>query len=291
MDGAVVAQAFLNGGGDQGRILLQFSQLVGVSQQRQQAVADQAGGGLVAGLQQKGADAEQLGLAEPVPPGLDRDQIADQIGPRVPPALVEQPAQVMGQLQDASVGAPGDGGVVAAHPFHEDGQVVGPALEPVPVLGGHPQQLGNRDGWQRVGEFRDDVQTSFGPDRLQKILGDGLNSGPQALQSSRREGPVDQGAQAGVVGGVVVLHPGGEEPSQRLHFRLNLPRQLSQQQAEPLRREARVVLQGKPDIVVAGQNPTVGPIAPVDRVFRTQLMVEGVGVGQPAPAEQSIFVQ
>ena len=83
----------------------------------------------------------------------------------------------------------------------------------------------------------------------------------------------------------------GEEPSQGLDFRLNFPRQLSQQQAEPLRREARVVLQGKPDIVVAGQDPTVGLLAPVDRVFRAQLVVEGVGVGQPAPAEQSIFVQ
>ena len=78
---------------------------------------------------------------------------------------------------------------------------------------------------------------------------------------------------------------------QGLHFRLNFPGKLGQQQAEPLGREAGVVLQGEADIVVAGQDPTVGPLTPVDRVFRTQLVVEGVGVGQPAVAEQHIFVQ
>ena len=207
------------------------------------------------------------------------------------PALVEQPGQVVGQLQDALVGAPGDGGIVGAHPFHEDGQVVGPTLEPVPVLGGHAQQLGNHDGRQRVGEFGDHVQASPGSDRLEQLLGDGLDPWPQALDGSRREGPVHQGAQAGVVGGIVVLHPGGEEPPQGLHFRLNLLGELGQQQAEPLRCEARVVLQGEADIVVAGQDPTVGLLTPVDRVFRTQLVVEGVGVGQPAPAEQPVFVQ
>ena len=53
LDGAVVAQAFLDGGGDQGRVLLQFPQLFGMSQQGQQAVADQAGGGFVTASKRK----------------------------------------------------------------------------------------------------------------------------------------------------------------------------------------------------------------------------------------------
>ena len=199
----------------------------------------------------------------------------------VSPALVEQSAQVIGQLQDAAVGAPGYGGEVGAHPFHEDGQVVRPSLEPVPVLRGHAQQLGNHDGRQRVGEFGNHVQASPGSDRLEQFLGDGLDPGPQTLDGSRREGPVHQGAQAGVVGGIVVLHPGREEPPQGFHFRLNLLGELGQQQAEPLSREARVVLQGEADVVVAGQDPTVGLLAPMDRVFRTQLVGRG-GRGRPA---------
>ena len=61
---ALEAQQFLHRAAQQFGLLLQALQLVGVAQQRVQAVADQVGGGLVAGVEQEDAVVQQLVLAE-----------------------------------------------------------------------------------------------------------------------------------------------------------------------------------------------------------------------------------
>ena len=53
LHGAIVPQELLDGRGNQGGVVPKPSQLVGMSEQRDEAVAQQVGGGLVAGGQQE----------------------------------------------------------------------------------------------------------------------------------------------------------------------------------------------------------------------------------------------
>ena len=79
LHGPVVTQQFVDGSIVERRIVAPSHELVGVAQQRQDAVADQVDGGLVAGDVQQHDERDQLGGGEPVAGLLDRQQRRQQI--------------------------------------------------------------------------------------------------------------------------------------------------------------------------------------------------------------------
>ena len=74
-------------------------ELIGVAQQREQAVADEVHRRLVAGDEQQDDRRQQLVGAEAVARLLGRDQRADEVGPGRPPALLEERHEVGGEGQ------------------------------------------------------------------------------------------------------------------------------------------------------------------------------------------------
>lgn len=76
LDRPVVAEELLDSVGNQRRLLEQQTELVGVAQQSQQAVADQVRGRLMTGRQEQIGIRDQLRLAEPIAVNLGLDQQA-----------------------------------------------------------------------------------------------------------------------------------------------------------------------------------------------------------------------
>ena len=77
---ALEAQQFLDRAVDQRRLALQALELAALREQRVHAVADQVGGGLVAGVEQEDAVVQQLGLAEALAVVLALDQPRQHVG-------------------------------------------------------------------------------------------------------------------------------------------------------------------------------------------------------------------
>src|SRR5205823_13290729 len=122
----------------------------GRSQQYQQPVANQVGGGLLPAHHGDDDVGDDLLLGQPVPILLGGQKRVDEAiaGVRALPA--NGGTEVGGHLVHAAQHARGAVRVVLKVPEHF-GEVLRPRFELVAVSGGHAQQLGGDDGRQGVG--------------------------------------------------------------------------------------------------------------------------------------------
>ena len=199
-DRAAVAQHLLHRGLQERGLRAQPLQLFRVLEQRPDAVGDEVHRRLVPRHQQQEHHARELHGAEPVSVLLGGEQGAGEIVPRLGAAPGEEGLEVLlhldGRLpQGLQVGALGRGE-----------QRGGPLAEPGLVLGGYAQQLGDDGDGQREGERLEQVHVPVRRERIQQLLGDGGDAGPQGLHSARGEGLGDQRAQPGVRGRIRVQH-------------------------------------------------------------------------------------
>ena len=113
LDRAVVAEQFLDGRGDQGRVFPQPLPVLRLAEQGDGAVPDQVDGRLEAGDEQEQRRADELGGAEPVAVFLDRHEGGKQALVRIGAALGHQVLQVggQGQLRCARLVLGGQGGL------------------------------------------------------------------------------------------------------------------------------------------------------------------------------------
>ncbi len=96
-DRRVVAQYLLDGVARQLRPGAQLRQLVGVPQEGENAVADQVGGGEIAGDQQQVAGDNNLHLGQAVAGFLGRNERAHEVGSPLPAPLVHHAQQVVAE--------------------------------------------------------------------------------------------------------------------------------------------------------------------------------------------------
>ncbi len=174
-------------------------------------------------------------------------------------------------------------GLLVEVAVEQAGGVGGPALEQLAVRGGHAQQLADDDRRQRVGQVGQHVHLARLDHRVEQLVDQRLDAGPQGLHHAGRERLADQRPQPGVVGRVEEHHEAGTDLADRSHGRgvgaLGEQRRVG---AEP-----RVPQEGGA-VVVAGEDPAaVGGV--VDRLPLPDEPVDGVRVppvlGQHGAAE------
>jgi hypothetical protein len=151
----------------------------------------------VPGRQQEHDRGQELVGPQPVPRVLGRDQGADQVGARRPPAFLEQRQQVGGEGH----GRPGRG----AEPLGCDVgvedrcQVTGVLPEQRSVVGGDPEQLADHRHGQREGEVVDDVEPATHHEGREDLVRQLLDAPAQPVDRARREGLAHQPTHSGVV--------------------------------------------------------------------------------------------
>ena len=101
LHGAVVAEELLDGVPDEPRLAPEPLQLIRMPQERGEAVAEQVGGDLVAGVEQEQRVREQLVEGQPDALLLDLDERAEQALAGRPPQLVDLVREIRAELQRA----------------------------------------------------------------------------------------------------------------------------------------------------------------------------------------------
>ena len=114
---AVIAQELLDRGGDEAGIALELLELVGMTEQGEQPVADEVHRGLVPGDEQQHAHGQHLALAQLVSLLLGRDEQAQQVFLGALAPLPDKGAKVIAEgstrrpapLHDLAIGEQPDG--------------------------------------------------------------------------------------------------------------------------------------------------------------------------------------
>ena len=162
----IVAQQFFHRGGDQARILAQPPELVRVAQQREHPVADQVGGGLVAGDQEQAQHVERLALGQPLALVLHLHQRAQDVVAGLDPALRDNRPEIRVELAG---GVHGDGALAGTdRGLQQPGALIRPEPEPVPVLRRYAQHLRDHDDRQGLGERGHEIEARCGVDLVEE---------------------------------------------------------------------------------------------------------------------------
>ena len=156
-------------------------------------VADQVGGGLVARDEQQEGEADHLRLAQALPIDLRGEQRAQQVVARLAPALREHLREVAPQLERRSHRLGGAGAVDPCRIELRD--LGGLLLEPLLILGGHPEHLGDHDRRQRRRELAHQIELVPALEVVQQRAGDGADPELEERDAARREGAAHQRAQ------------------------------------------------------------------------------------------------
>ena len=227
----------------------------------------------MAGDEEQDAGGEQLALGEPVALLLDRDERGEQVRARMPAALGEQRAEVVRDpapadtpaLHDRRVGRDADG-------VEAPDDVRRPPLDLLVVADRHAQHVADDGHREGIGEIGDHVHPPLRLHAVEQAVHHTLDLLAHALDHPRRERPVDQRPQAGVVGRIAEEHGAGQAAGLRLLAVLGREDGL-----EAVAAEARIP-QGRDAVLVAGEDPEA-QAAQVDGIRLAQVPVERVGVG------------
>ena len=275
------AQQLLHRGGQQGR----FGHRAGhqpvpggaLGQQGVHAVADQVGGGLMAGVEQEDAVVQQLGLAELLAALLTLDQPRQHVGlgvSGVGAPVRHQAAQLGTEVGHRGVATRQHDGRWRRFQRRQDGQRPGPQRRP--VGGRHVQQVADhlhRDLGREVG---DEVGRRLVGQLVEQALHQGLHAGFHARDGTLVQCAHQQPPHAGVQRRVVEHQAGGVVLEQR-RARAELGREL----LALVRPGLRCAVDGR-HIVVPRQQPlaraAAGPYQRVHRAVAAQRGVERVGV-------------
>ena len=167
-------------------------------QQSAHPVADQVGGGFVAGDEQQPQGDLHLVSGQVVAFFLGLDQLGDEVIAHVVAPLLDDPREVV--LEDV--------GGLQHQPalfgrqirFEHAGEVVGPGLEAIAILRRHPDHLGDHDRRQRRRQVRHQVKLVLPLHLVEQRVRGGADVLLHFGDLARSEGAVDQPAQAGVIG-------------------------------------------------------------------------------------------
>ena len=253
---------------------MQAAQLIGVAMQRQQAVADQVYGGLVAGTEQQDDVGRQLLIGELAALFLGLNQLRRQVVTGLAAAQLEQGAKILGRGEVA-----GAGGVdLLPRERHWIEQPPARACaheEQLVLLLGDAQHLADHDHRQPVGKVGDQVHSALRCDAVDRLIDDLLDAWTHLIDPARRESLHHEAAQARVVGRIELQHPVPHAAVDRLlhHLRPEAPRHATHEiLAEPLVAYCEADV-GMPACHEEAQRRLV------HRVLRAQAVVVGVGVG------------
>ena len=248
LDRPFVAQHLLDRARNERWVGSHLLELLGMCQQVDDGVADQADRRLVAGDDQEYDRAEQLRLRERVLVVAGGQERADQIVARLCPPGGEESRQVRDEIAHLR-GEPLELIVVE----HGRDDRVRPLLEASVVAVRYSQHLGDHRDREREGVLGGEIHLPARLHSVQQLVGDRLDPRAQLLDHFRRERLRDQAAQAAVVVAVAVEHVVLDQLEGRQH---RLRGQLLLGQREPLvADETLVVEQHRGGVLVSGDEP------------------------------------
>ena len=219
LDRPVVADQLFDGVREQRRVAFERRALLGVHEQRERRVPDQADRRLVSRDDQERDHAAELLLGERVAAVLDCHERADEILAGRAPTLGEEREQVLDEGGQRGVGPLCLGR--RERRAHHRGRPLAKALA---VGNGNAEQLGDHRDRQREGELRDEVHLAGGRDAVDQLVGDLLDPRPQPFDHARCERLRDEAAEAQVVFAVAVEHVAVDERDELRKLRAELIR-------------------------------------------------------------------
>ena len=254
-----------------------------MSQQRQDAVADEIRRRFLAADHRDDAVGDDLLLGEPIAVDLRRHEGVNQPFARCRSLLGDARLEVGAHRLGGAQHATGAVGVVLE--VAEDlGEVGRPCLELRMVLGRHAEHLGRHDRGQRLGDVADDVHPAARNRRVEQAVHDLLDVRAQDGDPPRREGVRGEAANARV---------GGRIHEEHLpHHHLGHRAELGEPDGVELRRRRRPVgdepMEHLDHVGVARDDPRVQVRIPVDGILFAQTVVERIRIRQDFRIEQVI---
>ena len=210
-NGGVVAEALLDSGGDLARVRTQPGELLGVSQQRHDAVADEGGGRVVPGHDQLEDGREQLSGVEALVAVAGGDQPAHEVVAESSPFCLDERAQHRHDVVGCGLGQ-----CVLGRRRRGDEQRAEAPPQWLPVVFGHAEQLADDGERQRERESCDEIDPRVGSRSghlVEEVVHDGLHLRAELFDSAGCEGGRDETAQSAVIGRVDAEHVAGERRS------------------------------------------------------------------------------
>ena len=205
LDGGVPAQQLLDCVlGDTG-VEAEPRQLIGVTKQRDEAVADQVRGRLVARGQEERERTLQLLRGETLPLLLGLDERGQEVIGRLLAALLGEPGHVAVEFVDRlpqHLGAGGGERVEKAH------QMVRPALEGREVARRDAEHLSDNRHRERHREVANDVELAAAGERRQQAVGQLLDARTELLERPWGERLRHELPEPRVVGRIATQHRG-----------------------------------------------------------------------------------
>ena len=161
---------------------------------------------------------------------------------------------------------------------HEAPELVRPVLELLALVPGHPEELGDDDGRQRVGEVGDEVHPPLRPERVQELVHHRPHVRFEPGNVPREERVLHRPPELPMAGRVVEHHPVRQGPGEERDVRVALAAAaVPLEPAHLLDRQPRVE-EGAAHVRVAGQDPAAERGAPVRRRSFPQAVVDRVRV-------------
>ena len=149
-----------------------------------------------------------------------------------------------------------------------------PPLDVGDVLVGHAEEAEDDERRQLVGQRRHEVERAGVVDLVEHARGDLEDLRLEHGDAPRREGLLDEAAQAGVVRGLARAQPGVGGELAVVEDRLDLRRARLVGRLGVLRRERRRVLEDRADVVVARDDPEAELLAEEDRLLPSSALEE-----------------
>ncbi len=168
--------------------------LIGIAPQPVHAIADQLGGGLVAGDDHEIAEGDDLVVCQVFAVDLGVEQSAHQVGAGIATPLGDELGEVLAQLEEA--GDAGRRDVLYALFALE--HRVGPGAQGIAVVARHGEQLADDVHRQTRREVADDVELPRAAQRVEILGGQLADADLELHHPARREAARHEIAHAGV---------------------------------------------------------------------------------------------
>jgi hypothetical protein len=215
-----VAEKLLDRAGHRDVAGRELSELVGVGEQRRDAVADEVRGGFVTGEEQERAGGDDLIVGEPITFCLRGHECVDEPARHAPAGVGDEAVQVLGDLGGRDAAAPFDVG--GSNRLHVDARSerVSPGRKRRAIFRRHAEQFADHVDGQRIGEVGEKIRSAVRRKRVEASARQCFHVGTQLFDAPRGEGPNHEPTKPVVIGRVAEQHRPVHEPREPIRLRV-----------------------------------------------------------------------
>src|SRR5579883_919200 len=282
LGGRLETQQLLDGGGNERIIIAEALEFSRMTEQGEDAIADEIGGGFQTTDKCDDAVGDDLVFGKAVTRDFSGQHGADQSRARMSALLADNFTEVADKVFDGVQHFRSAVRIVLeiADDFRE---VRGPLFELAVLGAGQAEQFGGDDGGERLGKVLHDFHATARLDGIKQFLGELHDAVAEFRDSLRSEGASGEIADSRVGGRVkeehLLDHDLGEGVEAGEALGIKLFGRGSARGGE--------VAQDRDDVGIAGDDPRVEKGVPVNGIFGSQARKKGIRIGQNLRIEQA----